>query len=155
MANVAFTLDDKGFIFHRTTYVPLLNYSTLTNISNPVDIIPSPNPNIPLSSPIPAAELALNGTHNNFPPITSYLLVFARTLALIHAIQIQNKDLGTWVEVYINAHSSAFMGLTDFISKADYRVFPIMKQTPLEGFDARERSECDGESVGLAQRWVR
>ena len=48
-------------------YVPLFNYNTLTNISNPVDIIPSPNPNIPLSSAIPAAELALSGTYNNFP----------------------------------------------------------------------------------------
>ena len=37
-------------------YVPLFNYNTLTNIPNPVDIIPSPNPNIPLSSAIPAAE---------------------------------------------------------------------------------------------------
>ena len=116
-------------------YVPLFNYNTLTNIPNPVDIIPSPNPNIPLSSAIPAAELALNGTHNNFPPITSDLLVSARTLALVHAIQIQNKDLGTWVEAYINAHSGAFMGLTDFVNKADYRVLPIMKETPLEGFE--------------------
>ena len=37
-------------------YVPLFNHNTLTNIPNPVDIIPSPNPNIPLSSAIPAAE---------------------------------------------------------------------------------------------------
>ena len=73
------------FILNRTMYVPLFNYNTLTNIPNPVDIIPSPNPNVPLSSAIPAAELALNGTHNNFPPITYYLLVSARTLALVHS----------------------------------------------------------------------
>ena len=28
-------------------------------------------------------ELAINGTHNNFPPITSYLLISARKLALV------------------------------------------------------------------------
>ena len=140
------------FILYQTTYVSLFNYNTLMNIPNPVDIIPSPNPNILLSSAIPAAELALSSVHNNFPPITSYLLVSARTLALVHAIQIQNKDLGTSVRAYINAHSGAFMGLTEFVSKVDYRVLPIMKETSLEGFDARERLECDDEFVGLAQR---
>ena len=71
------------FILYQTTYVSLINYNTLTNIPNPVDIILSPNPNIPLSSAIPAAELGLSGIHNNFPPITSYLLVSTRTLALV------------------------------------------------------------------------
>ena len=47
------------------------------------------------------------------------------------------------------------MDLTDFVNKADCKVLPIMQGTSLEGFDARERSECDGEPVGLAQRWVR
>ena len=54
---------------------------------------------------------------------------------LVHAIQIQNKDLGTSVKAYINAHSGAFMGLTEFVSKVDYRFLPIMKETPLEGFE--------------------
>ena len=27
------------------------------------------------------------------------------------------------------------MGLTEFVSKVDYRVLPIMKETPLEGFE--------------------
>ena len=44
------------------------------------------------------------------------------------------------------------MGLIDFVNKADCKVLPIMKGTSLEGFDARERSECDDEFVGLAQR---
>ena len=44
------------------------------------------------------------------------------------------------------------MDMTDFVNKADCRVLPIMKGTSLEGFDARERSECDDEFVGLAQR---
>ena len=44
------------------------------------------------------------------------------------------------------------MGLTDFVNKVDCKVLPIMKETSLEGFDARERSECDDEFVGLAQR---
>ena len=44
------------------------------------------------------------------------------------------------------------MDLTDFVNKADCRVLPIMKGTSLEVFDARERSERDGEFVGLAQR---
>ena len=44
------------------------------------------------------------------------------------------------------------MDLTDFMNKADCRVLPIMKETSLEGFDARERSERDGEFVGPAQR---
>ena len=47
------------------------------------------------------------------------------------------------------------MDFTDFVNKADCRVFPIVKEIPLEGFDARECSECDGKFVGLAQRWVR
>ena len=27
------------------------------------------------------------------------------------------------------------MGLTEFVSKVDYRFLPIMKETPLEGFE--------------------
>ena len=68
MANVAFTLDDKILAFGSSFIVSLFNYNTLTNIPVPVDIIPSPSPNIPLPSAIPAAELALNGTHNHYPP---------------------------------------------------------------------------------------
>ena len=44
------------FFLYRTTYVSLLNYNTLTNMPNLVNLIPSPNPNIPLSSAISAAE---------------------------------------------------------------------------------------------------
>ena len=50
------------FFLYRTTYVSLFNYNTLTNMPNPVNIIPSPNPDLPLSSTIPAAELTLNST---------------------------------------------------------------------------------------------
>ena len=44
------------FILYQTTYVSLFNYNTLTNMPNLVNLIPSPNPNIPLSSAISAAE---------------------------------------------------------------------------------------------------
>ena len=144
LANVAFTLDGFWFIF----IVSLFNYNTLTNIPIPVDIIPSLNPNIPLSSAIPAAELALNGTHNNSPQ--SHAIYWS---PLVYAIQIQNKDIGTWVEAYINAHSGTFMGLTNFVNKADHRILPIMKETAPEGFETLVNPQnvmASGITMGLA-----
>ena len=47
------------FILYQTMYVPLFNYNILTDIPIPVDIVPSPNPNIPLSSAVlPSSSLS-------------------------------------------------------------------------------------------------
>ena len=44
------------FILYRTMYVSLFNYNILTDIPIPVDIVPSPNPNILLSSAVPPSS---------------------------------------------------------------------------------------------------
>ena len=78
------------FIPYRTMYIPPFNYNILTNIPIPVDIIPSPNPNIPLSSAVPPSSLpstvyATTSPNHILPPhLRSY------------TPSIQNKVLGTW-----------------------------------------------------------
>lgn len=77
----------------------------------------------------------LSGTHNDQPPITSYLLISPNAIALTYVIQIENEAQGTWVEAFVDAHSGSLVGLTDFVSKASYLVLPITKETPPEGFE--------------------
>ena len=68
-----------------------------------------------IDTAIERAEHALNGKHNGHPPKLEYFMHPDGHLALAHVIQIQNENLGTWVEGYIDAHSGELLSSNNFV----------------------------------------
>ncbi|KIJ95038.1 hypothetical protein K443DRAFT_639795 [Laccaria amethystina LaAM-08-1] len=63
------------------------------------------SPGTKIHDAILAAEGLLNGTYNGHPTKTHYLATSNSHLALVHAIQIENENLGTFYEAFVDAHS--------------------------------------------------
>ncbi|KAI9453867.1 metalloprotease [Lactarius psammicola] len=91
-------------------------------------------PTVSLSDAIATAEKALDGTHNGHPATLEFLIRPDGSAALTHVIQIQNESAGTWVEAFVDAHSNEVLSVTDFVTKASYRVVPINEEVPTQGF---------------------
>ncbi|KJA20476.1 hypothetical protein HYPSUDRAFT_203789 [Hypholoma sublateritium FD-334 SS-4] len=88
------------------------------------------SPRIEIPHAISTAELRLNGTHTGHPTKTQYLATSSGHLALVHAVQIENDDLGTHYEAFVDAHSGQLLSLTDF-----YTVLPTPGgAAPPDGF---------------------
>ena len=68
--------------------------------------IASPYPNVSPSRAITTAEHHYNGLYNGHPAKLEYYAKPDGSVALVHVVQIQNDEEGTWVEVYVDAHSS-------------------------------------------------
>jgi extracellular elastinolytic metalloproteinase len=62
------------------------------------------------------------GTYNNFPTGLEYLTREDGSVALVHTIQIQNEEVNSWYEVYVDAHSGEILSVTDFVAEATVRV---------------------------------
>jgi len=75
-------------------------------------------PTIAIADAISAAERQLNGRYNSQPTKVQYLATSNGHLALVHAIQIENDELGTCYEAFIDAHSGQLLSLTDFVCYA-------------------------------------
>jgi extracellular elastinolytic metalloproteinase len=56
-------------------------------------------------------------------------------MVLVHGIQIQNDEAGTWHEALFDANSGEFVSATDFGAHATYRVIPFPKPDPNAGFE--------------------
>jgi extracellular elastinolytic metalloproteinase len=76
------------------------------------------SPGIEIHDAILAAEGLLNGTYTGHPTKTHYLATSNSHLALVHAIQIENENLGTFYEAFVDAHSGQLLSLTDFVCYA-------------------------------------
>jgi len=76
------------------------------------------SPSIEIHDAILVAEGLLNGTHTGHPTKTQYLATSNGHLALVHAIQIKNENLGTSYEAFVDAHSGQLLSLTDFVCYA-------------------------------------
>ena len=117
-------------ILYRTTYVPLFNYNThwrtfriQSTLSPPqIPTYPSPPHSQPSSSP--------------------------SSSPLVHAIQIQNKDLGIWVEAYINAHSGAFVDFTDFMIRLTVGFSRSWRRHRLKGLTLVNAQNVMASSLG-------
>ncbi|KDR71794.1 hypothetical protein GALMADRAFT_229312 [Galerina marginata CBS 339.88] len=95
----------------------------------------SQSPGIEIQDAISVAERRLNGTHNGHPTKTQYLATSDGHLALVHAIQIENDELGTFYEAFVDAHSGQLLSLTDFVCDASYTVLPTPGgAAPPDGF---------------------
>ncbi|KAK7464357.1 hypothetical protein VKT23_006524 [Stygiomarasmius scandens] len=97
--------------------------------------IASSTPSVSLEDAIATAEQALSGTFNEHPATLEYLVKDDGTAVLTHVFQIQNEDTATWFEAFVDAHTGELVSVTDFVSKASYRVLPITKETLTQGFE--------------------
>ncbi|KAK1230128.1 hypothetical protein PQX77_006790, partial [Marasmius sp. AFHP31] len=123
VANVAFK-NDKVIVFGHS----------FVNISKIAD----PNPTLDVNSAIARAEEVLQGKKNTVEPTLEYLVLEDGSAALVHVIQIQNwqgRETKTWYRAYVDAHSGKVVSMNDFVSHASYKVLPIWKQTPDEGYE--------------------
>ncbi|KAF9527649.1 Fungalysin metallopeptidase-domain-containing protein [Crepidotus variabilis] len=120
VANVAFK--DKKVVSFGHSFV------------TPKSINPS-TPSVSVGDAITTAEKTLGGKYNNYPTKVEYYLTSDGTAVLTHVIQVQNDATGAWFEAFVNAHSGDLVSVVDFVADASYRVIPIQKQDPTEGFE--------------------
>jgi hypothetical protein len=80
--------------------------------------VASPYPSVSPSRAIIAAEHGYKGLHNGHPTKLEYYAKPDGSVALVHVVQIQNDKAGTWVEVYVDAHSSDIVGSTNFVAES-------------------------------------
>ena len=100
----------------RRKYVQLLRYLPTLYVKPTAESAAPTLPRVEIHDAILAAEGLLNGTHTGHPTETHYLATSNGHLALVHAIRIRNKNLGTSYEAFVDAHSGQLLSLTDFVS---------------------------------------
>ena len=86
----------------------------LPYIKPTVESVAATSPSIKIHDAISTAEGLLNGTHWPFHK-AQYLVMSNGHLALVHAIQIKIKNVGTSYEAFVDAHSGQLLSLTDFV----------------------------------------
>uniref|UniRef100_A0A0W0EZT8 Extracellular metalloproteinase n=1 Tax=Moniliophthora roreri TaxID=221103 RepID=A0A0W0EZT8_MONRR len=92
-------------------------------------------PSVEVASVIPRVEQALDGKHNSVQPTVEYLTLQDSSIVLFHVIQVQNEAAMTWHEAYVDAHSGELVSITDFVAQASYKVLPMWKELPTEGYE--------------------
>ncbi|KAH8978800.1 Fungalysin metallopeptidase-domain-containing protein [Lactarius hatsudake] len=120
VANIAF--NSKGMVSSFS--------SSFVKLSGSADI----NPSVSVDDATATAEKALKGTYNGHNTTLEFVVQPNGYAALSRVIQIQNDTAGTWYEAFIDAHNNTLLSVTDFASKASYRVLPIHEQDPTQGF---------------------
>lgn len=75
-------------------------------------------PTVSVESIIAKTEEALDGKYNGWKPALEYLARPDGDAALVHVVQIQNEEAGTWYEAFVDAHSGELLTVTDFVSHA-------------------------------------
>ncbi|KAJ8087794.1 hypothetical protein PM082_006631 [Marasmius tenuissimus] len=103
-----------------------------------INKIANSNPTLDVNSATAKAEEVLQGKKNIIEPALEYLLLEDGLAALVHVIEIQNwreRETKTWYKAYVDAHSGKLVSINDFVSHASYKVLPIWKQTPDEGYE--------------------
>ncbi|ESK86186.1 putative extracellular elastinolytic metalloproteinase precursor [Moniliophthora roreri MCA 2997] len=97
-------------------------------------IAPS-TPTIQTSDAISKAEAALDGEHSGVEPTLKYLVRSDGSASLVHAVQVQNEDAGTFYEAYVDAHSGDVLSVTNFVAHATFTALPIQKATLNDGLE--------------------
>ncbi|KXN84352.1 Extracellular metalloproteinase mep [Leucoagaricus sp. SymC.cos] len=96
--------------------------------------IASSTPSISVEQAIASAEKTLDGKFNNHPATLEFLAKEDNSVALTHVVQIENDETGAWFEAFVDAHSGEVLSVTDFVTKASYRVLPITSEILTQGF---------------------
>ncbi|KAF6749245.1 metalloprotease [Ephemerocybe angulata] len=107
-------------------------------------------PTVDLHDVVPKIEKQLDGTYNNHPISLEYLALPDGSAALVHVIQIQNQDVNSWYEAFVDAHSGELLSITDFTAEAAYRVLPIQKKDIREGLELLKNPQ---DSLASPKGW--
>ncbi|KAF9026007.1 hypothetical protein BDZ89DRAFT_1067853 [Hymenopellis radicata] len=91
-------------------------------------------PTIDVQSAISTVEDQLDGTFNGYTAL-NYLSLADGSVALTHAIQVQNEETNAWLEAYVDAHTGELLSVVDFVSDLTYKVIPIQKDAVTEGLE--------------------
>ncbi|KDR76559.1 hypothetical protein GALMADRAFT_246955 [Galerina marginata CBS 339.88] len=136
VANVAFSHANKVVAFGSSFVKPTT--------------IASSNPTVAVQDAIAAAEKSLGGKYNDHPTTLEYVAKADNTAVLTHVVQVQNEDTGAWAEAFIDAHTGELVTITDFVTKASYRVLPLQKEVLTQGFEVLTDPQ---DSVASPQGW--
>ncbi len=75
-------------------------------------------------------EEALDGKFNGHPPTIEYLARDDGTVSLVHIIQVQNEEINSWYEAYVDAHTGELISLTDFVAEASVSLITFWGSKP-------------------------
>lgn len=113
----------------------------------------------------------MNGKYvkDEFPePTLEYVAQQDGSLKLAHVFQVRNDEANTWYEAFVDVNNADVISVTDFVAKAtvcsllsiifrdiysffrQYRVVPIQKQDPREGFENLAEPQ---DTVASPQGW--
>ncbi|KAF6749059.1 hypothetical protein DFP72DRAFT_1049171 [Ephemerocybe angulata] len=115
VANVVFK-DDKVMAFGSSFVKP--SNPTLTIAINHLAKIADAKPTIDFQRVVPKVEEQLEGKYNNHPTTLEYLARPDGTAALTHVVQIQNEEVNSCYEAFIDAHTGELLSVTDFTANA-------------------------------------
>ncbi|EEB91178.1 hypothetical protein MPER_10503, partial [Moniliophthora perniciosa FA553] len=110
------------------------------------DKIADSTPTVDVNSVIAKVEEALDGKKNEIEPTLEYLALEDGSVALVHVFQVQNEEVNSWYEAYVDAHSGELLSVTDFVADASYKVLPVWKETLPEGLETLTNPALDGPS---------
>lgn len=80
-------------------------------------------PTVAASSVIAKVEAAFDAKYNQWPTTVRYLAQADGSAKLVHSIQVQNEQINSWYEVYVDAHTGDILSVTDFVAEAAVRIF--------------------------------
>ncbi|KAL1740948.1 Fungalysin metallopeptidase-domain-containing protein [Schizophyllum fasciatum] len=98
------------------------------------DSIAASTPSVELDVFLSDIEKQLGGKFNDHASV-EYLVKSDGSIALVHVVQIQNQAKNTWYEAMVDAHNGELLSITDFTAHASYKVLPVTKVVPTEGFE--------------------
>ncbi len=120
VANVAWKEDNV--VAFGSSFVNSSSYSEVSHRHLQLNIglgkIAKSTPGIAVESVISKVEEVLDGKFNGHPPTIEYLARDDGTVSLVHVIQIQNEEVNSWYEAYVDAHTGELISLTDFVAEA-------------------------------------
>lgn len=123
-ASVAFAEDGRVLAFG-SSFVELgmllPHFEHLLCTDKHVERVAGSVPSVPLDQAITAAELALDGQFNGHPPSLKYVVQADHSAVLAHVIQIQNDDVGSWYDAFVDAHSGTLVSVVNYVSHATVR----------------------------------
>ncbi|QRV93482.1 extracellular metalloproteinase MEP [Ceratobasidium sp. AG-Ba] len=103
------------------------------NFVKPNNVAPA-QPKLLLADAILKAEQITGAKFNNQPAKLEYVITDAGDAVLVHTIQVQNSKSGEWYEVFVDATTGNIPHIVNFVADASYRVVPLDKQDPHEGY---------------------
>ncbi|KAF9008271.1 metallo proteinase 10 [Cyathus striatus] len=119
--------------FYPTTNEPVSFGSSFIDTSSAS--IADPTPSLTWKSVLKGTERTLDATYNGIAPSLEYYVMSDGSVRLTHVIQVQNAEMGGFLEAYVCAHSGEVLSVTDFVNDASYHVLPIHKQAFPDGLE--------------------